>query len=104
MIRKFTNLLDKKTIQVRRMDKTKRSGLAVSDEEITSKIRVSLTGSVYAGSLAPTSLSGGKDASWFREYHYHRGIFDLFLRRVWGTQSELPAFVVFSNSFSLVLL
>lgn len=57
MIRKFTNLLDKKTIQVRRMDETKGSGLAVSDEEITSKIRVSLTGSVYAGSLASTSLS-----------------------------------------------
>lgn len=37
MIRKFTNLLDKKTIQVRRMDKTKGSGLAVSDEEITSQ-------------------------------------------------------------------
>ena len=60
MIRNFTNLLDKKkkkTIQVRKMDETKGSGLAVSDEEITSKTRVSLTGSVYAAFLASMSLS-----------------------------------------------
>ena len=39
------------------MDETKESGLAVRDEEITSKTRVSLTGSVYAAFLASMSLS-----------------------------------------------
>ena len=42
---------------MRRMDRTKGSELAVSDEEITSKIWVGLTGSVYAAFLASTSLS-----------------------------------------------
>lgn len=56
------------------MDKTKRSGLAVSDEEITSKIRVIWGQICLCRLFGPTSLSGGKDASWFREYHYHRGI------------------------------
>ena len=35
------------------MDKTKGSGLVVSGEEITRKIRVSLTRSVYTACLAP---------------------------------------------------
>lgn len=85
MIGKFTKLLDKETIQMRRMDRTKGSGLAVSDEEITSKIRVGLTRICLcslSGLYIP--LSGSKDASWLREYHCYMGIFDLFLRRVSG--------------------
>ena len=107
MIRKFTNLLDKKkkTIQVRKMDETKGSGLAVSDEEITSKTRVSLMGSVYAAFLASTCLSQvvrmppGSGSTTVTG-----GFLTCFWEGCGGGQSELPAFVVFSNSFFSVLL
>lgn len=86
------------------MDKTKGSGLAVTGEEITSKIRVSLTSLFIQPVWPPIPVSGGK------------GIFlppdtgrapvtwefsDLFLGRKarGGGQSDQPASAVFSNSF-----